>query len=250
MVKANDAVLSILGESKKGDGEFRLFTYTAEQKTKNGFLLFNLLTRELIFLEKHEYKNASENEYLREHWFFVLEELDDKKYADAVRWVCEGIAPKTENITNFTILTTTDCNARCFYCYEKDCEKVKMSSETALDVAKYIEKHHGGKKVNLMWFGGEPLYNMSVIDLVTERLRKSGVTFSSDMISNGYLFDEATVRRAKEKWKLHSVQITLDGTEKVYNRIKAYVNNRESAYLRVIENIGCLLDAEIYVNVG
>ena len=37
------------------------------------------------------------------------------------------------------------------------------------------------------------------------------------MISNGILFDEESVKKAKEFWKLGNIQITLDGTYDYYD---------------------------------
>ena len=68
------------------------------------------------------------------------------------------------------------------------------------------------------------------------------------MISNGYLFNDDTIKEAKEEWQLTKVQITLDGTEQIYNRCKAYIYKDVNAYRRVIGNIHLLQDADIHVN--
>jgi radical SAM protein with 4Fe4S-binding SPASM domain len=67
------------------------------------------------------------------------------------------------------------------------------------------------------------------------------------MVSNGYLFDEEVVRRALDDWNLKYVQITLDGTESVYNKAKAYIYRNGSPYQIVLNNIGRLLDAGVRV---
>ncbi len=69
------------------------------------------------------------------------------------------------------------------------------------------------------------------------------------MITNGYLFDGELVRKAKERWRLGRVQITLDGTEDVYNKRKAYIYEQGSAFIRVTDNIERLLEADIEVSV-
>jgi radical SAM protein with 4Fe4S-binding SPASM domain len=69
------------------------------------------------------------------------------------------------------------------------------------------------------------------------------------MISNGYLMDADMVQRAKDLWQLQYVQITLDGTEQTYNRVKAYVNQGVNAFERVLQNIGMLTAAGIRVNI-
>lgn len=71
--------------------------------------------------------------------------------------------------------------------------------------------------MRLAWFGGEPLYNAQVIDLICNDLVERGIGYESSMISNGFLFDEKLIKRAAELWRLRQIQITLDGTEGVYN---------------------------------
>ena len=69
------------------------------------------------------------------------------------------------------------------------------------------------------------------------------------MTSNGYLFNENLVNAAVSQWNLKMVQITLDGTEKVYNKIKAFIYPDSNAYQTVMHNIQLLLDAGIKVHI-
>jgi radical SAM protein with 4Fe4S-binding SPASM domain len=157
------------------------------------------------------------------------------------------LKPAAKAITGYTILTTTGCNARCFYCYEKGTKPVTMTAETADKVVRHIVKHRGDEKVSLKWFGGEPLVNARVIDQICTELCEQGVPFRSSMISNGYLFDADKVQRAKDLWQLQQVQITLDGTEQTYNRVKDYVYQGVNAFERVLQNIAMLTAAGIRV---
>ena len=52
-------------------------------------------------------------------WFAVPMDHDDRQLAKEVRAVGKMQENPVRSIKGFTILTTTDCNARCFYCYEK-----------------------------------------------------------------------------------------------------------------------------------
>ena len=212
-------------------------------------LLFNLLTRELIFLTPEEWENRLSFDYLKANWFVVPQDCKEKEYADLVRWVLSSRKKKADAITGYTIFTTTDCNARCFYCYEMGRSRIPMSQETARKVVQYIKNHCGGKEVHLAWFGGEPLFNMGVIDTICEGLRLEGIAFRSKMISNGYLFNDEVVRCAVESWNLTRIQISLDGTELVYNRSKAYIYREGSPYRVVLANIGRLLDASVPVSI-
>lgn len=175
---------------------------------------------------------------------------DDKSSADLVRLVLESLHQRPEHVTTYHVFTTMDCNARCFYCYEKDRARPTMSVGTAHKTADYIVRHCGGNKVRLAWFGGEPLYNAQVIDLICNDLVERGIGYESSMISNGFLFDEKLIKRAAELWRLRQIQITLDGTEGVYNAVKRYVDAGEkSPYQVVLANIRGLLDAGVRVTV-
>ena len=247
--EANQTVLKILKRFRKPVTAPRLLHYCVEEQLEDGVLLFNLLTRELVLLTAEEHENLLSDEYLREHWFVVPEEAKEKEYVDLVRWVLSNQQKKTQAITGYTIFPTTDCNARCFYCFELGRSRIPMSREVALKTVQYIKDHCRGEKVNLAWFGGEPLFNCEAIDIICDGLRGEGVEFTSTMTTNGYLFDEELVRKAVTDWHLKRVQITLDGTEEVYNRIKAFIHREGSAYRRVLDNMGLLLDAEVKISV-
>lgn len=249
IIKPNGAIMEILGKAKSAASGYRLIKYCVSAQVEEGTLLFNLLTREMVLLTPEEYAGAIESDYLRQQWFVIPKELDEKKNVGLVRWICANSCKKKEHITGYTILTTTDCNARCFYCYESGCSRVTMTEETAVKTANYIKDHCGGQKVTLTWFGGEPLVNYSVIDLICERLRAEGIEYESLMISNGYLFGDEIVEKAMNSWNLKKTQITLDGTEQVYNRSKAFVYKEGSAYQVVLGNIARLLKAGIDVNI-
>ena len=249
ITQANETVLKILKNFKKADTQNRMLHFCATETVEDGVLLFNLLTREMVLLTGEEYENRLENEYLKDHWFVVPQNTNEKAYADFVRSFLKRQKKHDGSITGYTIFTTTDCNARCFYCFELGRSRIPMSRETALKVVQYIKSHCGGKKVHISWFGGEPLYNSEAIDTICDGLRREGVEYRSTMISNGYLFDDAMIKKAVEAWNLKRVQISLDGTEKVYNKIKAFIYREGNPYQIVLNNIEKLLDADVRVSI-
>lgn len=247
--KANESLLAILRKPKSVDGKYRKLHFCVEKPVEEGVLLYNVLTKELLLLTQEEYENYLELDYLREHYFVVPEGNDDQEMADLVRWVLSTRQQQGKEILGYTIFTTTDCNARCFYCFELGGSRIPMSHETALQVVQYIKNHCGGKAVKLTWFGGEPLYNLDAIDTICVGLQKEGIPYTSSMVTNAYLFDADVVQKALELWNLEWVQVAMDGTEEVYNRIKAYIYKEGNAYQRVMHNIGLLLDASVSVSV-
>ena len=244
-----EIILIILKKFQSARKADRLLRYCVEAPVEDGVLLFNLLTREMVLLTAEEWQNRFENEYLKSHWFIVPGNCNDKEYADLVRWVLINKQRKNGPITGYTIFPTTDCNARCFYCFELGRSRIPMSEDTAHKVVRYIADHCDGEKVKLSWFGGEPLFNQAAIDIICDGLREKGIEFTSFAVSNGYLFDEETVETAVADWNLKRVQITLDGTEKVYNKVKAYIYHQGNPYQTVMDNIGRLLDASVNVTI-
>jgi radical SAM protein with 4Fe4S-binding SPASM domain len=227
--------------------------YVVEQPVDEGLLLYHTMTKALLLLTPEEaeiYKTTpTALPQLIEQWFLVPQSHDDRLLSRQIRDVAKMLEKKTGAITSYTIMTTTDCNARCFYCYEMGRPRTPMSEETAIRTADYIINHCKGEKVSIQWFGGEPLYNRSVISLICRRLKEAGIVYHSTMISNGYLFNDSIITEAKEEWLLEKVQITLDGTEQTYNRCKAYIYKDVNAYRRVIGNIHKLQDAGIHVSI-
>lgn len=248
ILKGNQSVLNILGNAKPSLSGYRLIHYHLSVQVEKGVLLLNLLTRELLLLSDDEFKQVLELPYLKEKWFVVPNNTKEKELVNSIRWIQKKLAPPNNAVSDYTIYTTTDCNARCFYCFELGRARVPMTDETALKTAEYIKAHRGGKDVTLKWFGGEPLYNYKVIDLICESLSRDCIPYKSAyMISNGYLFDDQMVYKAKNLWKLRKVQITLDGTEDEYNRCKAFIYKEGSAYQIVHSNIQRLLNCGILV---
>ena len=249
-----DPLPGLLVPQRPVEGEhYRLMHFVVQQPVEEGLLLYHVLTKALVLLDQDE-AGMLENDPsavggLVEGWFAVPESHDDLKLAREVRAVGRMLSKPAKGISSYTILSTTDCNARCFYCYEKGRSRIPMTEETADATVRYIIRDSSGETVRLRWFGGEPLFNKKVITQICTGLKEAGVPFRSSMVSNGLLFDGPTIAEAAELWNLKKVQITLDGTEEVYNRVKDFVNHSGSAFKTVMGNIRRLLDADVRVSI-
>lgn len=241
-------VADIIGEQSFCDCSFRKSSFCYEIEIEGGHLFYNTLTKELLLIDENEDNDYVKRELFKK-WFYVPDEFDELKFVDDIRDVLSCTLCQTHGINGYTILTTTDCNARCFYCFEAKSQKITMSDEIANKVVEYIERSRckESKELAITWFGGEPLCNQRAIDIICVGLKDKGLDYYCTMMSNGYLFDKPTIEKAKELWNLYKVQITLDGTEKIYNKVKAYKNNDKNAYERVLNNISDLLDSGIKV---
>lgn len=242
-------VQSICGDQRVIQGvHYRLSKHCVSVICEEGNLLYHTMTGSLLLLANGESRESA-FEKLVKNWFLVPEGFNEQKHVDDMRRIVQMLQPKKHVKTDFTVLTTTDCNARCFYCYELGIRRFSMTEEMAENAARYIIAECNGNPVKLRWFGGEPLYNWQAIDTVCRILQDNGISFESSMVSNGYYLDKKTTEKACLSWHLKKVQITIDGTVEVYNRTKAYIDAEGNPYEKVMENIQTALQAGIYVTI-
>ena len=249
IIPAIKTAAGICGRQKLQEGQScRLSRHCVSLMTEEGTLFYHVLTGALVLMPGQEI-TENDRRVLTENWFYVPEDFHEEQFADEVRRIAGMMPPPAKHRTSFTVLPTTDCNARCFYCYEIGIRRFSMSPETAHDTAEYIRKASGGEAVRIRWFGGEPLYNREAIDIICTELGRGGTEYESGMVSTGYYMDEETVKKAVQLWHLKEIQITVDGTEKIYNRTKAYIDADANPFERVMKHIGLLLAARVGVTV-
>lgn len=250
--------------------EYKLSPFVLAVFHDERFLLFNNLTKkyvvfteieannfgltyeikdQIVYFENVKFNGNSCFKSLICDYFFVPNDLNMIDIRDKLLSTAKILCKNSNLIKTFVIFPTTGCNARCFYCFEKGMTVVNMSEETAVKLADFIIEKSGGEKIELQWFGGEPLYNLKVIDIICQKLIESSIEFNSSIISNGYLFDEDVIKKAKNIWKLKNAQITLDGQRDTYNKVKNYIYNDTNPYEKVLNNIDALLANDIGVNV-
>ena len=206
------------------------------------YLLFNTSNSSCVILTKEEFEHFENNnldENLEKELYRLGFYVDDD-YSEAEYILTRNrINYEKSRSLGFRIFTTTNCNARCFYCYENGVKHFDMSKETADLIINFItERISLYNSLQIQWFGGEPLVNYKIIDYITEKLKplieKYNIKYSSTMISNGYLFNDELIKKAKNEWKLKKIQITLDGLKDTYQKIKQI--NDENAFEKDDEN--------------
>lgn len=194
-----------------------------------------------ITISSFERHDVAHFDRLLSEGFIVLEEsneynkivIESKKdsYGDLSRELSIVIAP--------TLL----CNLQCVYCFEKKNTQIIMDKNTQDTVAEFILKKltPETKNVKINWFGGEPMLAFDAIchvsKLLKEELSKLNISFTPTMITNGILLDEEKCSILKNDCNLTHVQITIDGNEVEYCKIKkasasqfrALMNNIKSA---------------------
>ena len=236
----------------------RLMRYVMRADHEGKVLLHNAVTGQLVLLDQDEAKMVDElplkhcaaMDQLIDGHFLVPEAFDEHQWVVKMREVLRKIddAQSKPGIIHYTILPTTACNARCYYCCQHGVKTVSMTEQTAADLVEFIRKHSEGNKVWLRWFGGEPTLAVHRIDQICKGLRDHSIDFLSRITTNGYLLDEKLIEKMKSEWNLEQAMISMDGSEENYNKTKAFVDAQDNPYQRVLRNIGLLLDHGVSVS--
>ena len=139
-----------------------------------------------------------------------------------------------------TICPTMNCNFDCPYCFERH-RAGKMSREVQDDVVALAERllDLSGKKLHVVWFGGEPLLAADVIESLSERLmalaEKKGALYTAGIITNGYLLTQKNADML-EKCKVNACQVTIDGLGAAHDATRRLTNGG-ATFERIIGNL-------------
>lgn len=146
----------------------------------------------------------------------------------------------TSRANGLTILPTLDCNFKCSYCYEEH-PPMRMKQDVQDKLIDLVEKKisEGIPSLNIHWYGGEPLLCLDLIEKMSRRfieiVKKCGIPFSAEMVTNGYLLDK-DVTELLHELKIQKIQVTLDGSPKVHNQHRM-LKNGNGTFWKIIENI-------------
>lgn len=182
--------------------------------------------------------------FLQEKGFLVpSSEIESEKCI--TKWKKEDEDPSSFTLT---INPTLDCNMRCWYCYENHQKSRTMNSEISERIFKFISKKMAEpdlKEFNLSFFGGEPLIRYrSIVKPLTEHACNLAVLFHKKInisfTTNGYLLTPPVVDFLSSLNVPLHFQITLDGNEKLHNKIRHTVNGTGS-YAQILDNCKNLL---------
>lgn len=147
-------------------------------------------------------------------------------------------------VMRMMLCTTTQCNFRCDYCFEGlfgPASPVKEMTELVQDgVFELVSgRVNELERLQIHWFGGEPLLNPEPIERLGARLRtlalEHDVIWDAEIISNGYLLDS---NRADWLYRLgvKKAQITLDGCEASHDHRRS-LGGKAPTFRTIVSNI-------------
>ena len=208
--------------------------YIEQIESSDNTILYNFYNGVSIKYPHSLFKNIKEFSNNREIYDLLSSEqfLSDN--------FCLEIVDRTLQLI---LLVHEDCNFRCTYCYEKF-EKGAMSKEIAESIIRFIEKdvtenREKYDKIQLFWFGGEPLLNLKIIEFLSNKIlqiaEENDLEYSSDITTNGYLLNSRVFQRLVSL-KINSFQITIDGTQEYHDKQRV-LKNGQGTYTRIIKNL-------------
>jgi possible arylsulfatase regulator len=162
-------------------------------------------------------------------------EQNDYFYDAKVQFLNSAYSPDAFTIM---IAPTTGCNFDCPYCFEPKKNPKSISKEVEDKIIEYINNQEDIDKLNLTWYGGEPLLILNEIERIYDRIinETSKTVNSHTMVSNGYLLNEKAIA-FMERSKMDRIQITLDGIESNHNKTRSLRLTNEPTFKTITKNI-------------
>jgi uncharacterized protein len=183
--------------------------------------------------------------------FLVPSGTDELKQAEHLQ-----AALQAANAKHLVIMPTEACNFRCTYCYQTFLRGT-MSHETMQGLKAYVDKAvHRLEHLSVSWYGGEPLLAFDTIIELSNHMLEScganGVSYSSDMSTNGYLLTKERFAMLLER-KVRRFMVTLDGTRLVHDRRRKLGTGGgtfETIFrnLRNLRNVDALFAIDLRIN--
>jgi uncharacterized protein len=157
---------------------------------------------------------------------------------------------------------TNSCNMQCPYCFQgeksaktRDTKYLNEENINSLKqlVLNAVERPHGAKidRIEIEWFGGEPLLRKNVIKefsvFLLEICTKYNLSFYASIITNASLLDADTWQMLAD-CMVHRVQITIDGEKDMHNQVRFYAN-RKGSYDQIMKNLAVMPENKFAVTI-
>lgn len=147
----------------------------------------------------------------------------------------------TEDYLSLIIMPTEECNFRCVYCYESFLRGT-MAPELREGVKNFVGGQRGLKRLDLNWFGGEPLVASEVVIELTQHFFRhctdNNIQFVAGITTNGSLLTEEIARQIIP-YGVRYFQITLDGLREDHDHTRV-LNGGGDSFDTILANLRML----------
>ena len=227
--------------------------YNCILQDNTGMVIYNAATDQLVALtpqlanifneskaapEKIKAQHAELYDHLLQKGIFVCDDADETEAYIRKREEYE----RSSGEYTITINPTLACNMSCWYCYESHKNMPAMSADVKQSVLLLIDKllaDNKLKKLNLSFFGGEPLlyFDKVVVDIVNHakmQCKAFDAKLSIHFTTNAYLLTDNVLKQLEGLDV--SFQITIDGGKQVHDSVRK-TKGGEPTYARIVEHI-------------
>ena len=227
--------------------------YNCILQDNTGMVIYNAATDQLVALtpqlanifnegkaapEKIKAQHAELYDHLLQKGIFVCDDADETETYIRKREEYE----RSSGEYTITINPTLACNMSCWYCYESHKNMPAMSADVKQSVLLLIDKllaDNKLKKLNLSFFGGEPLlyFDKVVVDIINHakmQCKAFDAKLSIHFTTNAYLLTDNVLKQLEGLDV--SFQITIDGGKQVHDSVRK-TKGGEPTYARIVEHI-------------
>lgn len=227
--------------------------YNCILQDNTGMVIYNAATDQLVALtpqlanifneskaapEKIKAQHAELYDHLLQKGIFVCDDADETETYIRKREEYE----RSSGEYTITINPTLACNMSCWYCYESHKNMPAMSADVKQSVLLLIDKllaDNKLKKLNLSFFGGEPLlyFDKVVVDIINHakmQCKAFDAKLSIHFTTNAYLLTDNVLKHLEGLDV--SFQITIDGGKQVHDSVRK-TKGGEPTYARIVEHI-------------
>lgn len=147
------------------------------------------------------------------------------------------------HVCNLVIVPTLGCNFDCPYCFESNKVPKRMDKTIQDKIISHLENSKDFKKVNITWYGGEPLMAFDIISELYARIAAlAGIEIGEhSIITNGFLITDRIIEFINT-CKVNSIQITLDGVKDHHDKTRFLKESGKPTFETIKKNINRILN--------
>ena len=147
-----------------------------------------------------------------------------------------------------TLVTTTDCNLRCKYCYldAGGATQQYMSSQTALNALKGMVKlKPNAQGISVNFFGGEPTLNIDVVKNAVNFVKETQIKGKFHISTNGIMPVQVLGYLIDNEFQL---TVSMDGTPGINDKYRVFENGVGTS--KIVEKaIDKLVESKSHFNI-
>jgi len=140
------------------------------------------------------------------------------------------------------IQPSANCQLGCYYCGQTHAKKTLDDSVAERIVMRIQNKILTGKyqKLDVGWFGGEPLMALQTIRLISRQLiefcQQHNTSYTAKVVTNGMSLKPAVFEELVTEMNVRQIEITLDGTGDFHDAHR-YTKQREGSFDIIFQNL-------------